>query len=93
MTDSNAPNSDPPPPDDADRAQRLALVANLMRGAGALFMAGGAALGLNLGGAADMLGIASIAKIVGGVLFAMGIMDFFVLPQIVMKAVKPKDPV
>lgn len=93
MTDQNAPNGDPQSDADAKRAQSLALVATVMRGTGAVFMAGAAIIGLNLGGAADALGLASINKIAGAILFCIGLMDFFVLPQMVLKAGKPKDPV
>ncbi|MDF3023810.1 MAG: hypothetical protein K0R10_1171 [Alphaproteobacteria bacterium] len=69
------------------KARGTAMVVNIVRGAGAVMMLAGTAVGLNIGGVATLIGLGDdIYKIVGGCIVLVGLMDFFVLPSIIAKA-------
>jgi hypothetical protein len=69
------------------KERQKALVLNCVRAGGALFMLAGTACGLDLGGIAGALGLTDglTQKMVGGTLFAVGVVDFLVLPQVLAK--------
>lgn len=67
------------------KAKAIGMITNIMRGTGAVFMLIAVVIGLNLGGAADALGMSSTAKIFGGVLFVLACVEFLVLPPFLAK--------
>ena len=75
-------------PEQQRAQQGLALTTKVVRGMGALFMLGGAAIGSNFSGIAETLGLFSngFEKILGGALFALGVFDYFLLPVFLQKA-------
>ena len=69
------------------KARVIKSCTNTARVTGAVLMLAGVAFFFNLGGIADVVGLADgeTEKIVGGILFFTGIFDFFVLPGILAK--------
>lgn len=69
------------------KARGTAMVVNIVRGTGAVLMVAGAAVGFNIGGVSTLLGLgAETYAIVGIAIGVAGLVDFFVLPSIIVKA-------
>jgi len=68
---------------------RKNLVLNTVRVIGAAFMLAGTACVFNLGGLASALGIADgqTEKILGGILFIIGILDYLVIPPLLERKI------
>jgi hypothetical protein len=65
------------------KAKQQALVAQICKAGGAVFMLAAPVIGFNMGGVADMIGVHGPGTYVcGAILFAVGIFDFLVLPAI-----------
>lgn len=69
------------------KARVIKSCTNTARVTGAVLMLAGVACFFNLGGIADVVGLADgeTEKILGGSMFLIGIIDFFVVPGILAK--------
>ena len=72
-------------PDALQTQREMAL--RIVKGMGAVFMLGGPAIGFNLGGISSALGFADgFIEVVAGIMFfTIGLVDFFVIPKIIIK--------
>ncbi|MCC7036530.1 MAG: hypothetical protein IT560_04400 [Alphaproteobacteria bacterium] len=71
------------------KARGTALVVSIVRGTGAVLMLAGAAVALNIGGIATLVGLGdNMHLIVGACVGIAGLVDFFVLPSIIAQANK-----
>jgi hypothetical protein len=65
------------------KAKQQALVAQICKAGGAVFMLLAPVIGFNLGGVADWIGVQGPGTyICGAMLFAIGVFDFLILPVI-----------
>jgi hypothetical protein len=80
--------------DDRNRqaARSMALVTKVMRALGACFMLAAPLLAFDAGGIASRFGLSGMTgKILGGALFVMGLVDFFVMPGVLRQAMQKKS--
>lgn len=76
-----------------ERAKQNALVANCVKGVGAVFILAAPLVAFNVFGLADLMGLHDgfFEYLMGGLLLVMGLADFFVIAPILRRAGLPKD--
>ncbi len=76
----------------AARKKSAALIFSIVRASGAALMLLGTAIGFNLGDIASLAGISDslTVRIAGGAIFTVGLLDFLVIPHILLAKINPQ---
>lgn len=83
----------PKSPTPEERARQNEIVANVIKGVGAVFILAAPLIAFNAFGIAEMIGVKDgfLEYVMGGMFLVMGLADFFLVAPILQRGGAPKD--